>query len=271
MTQQTEPAAIPAPAASFLPDPLPSKAVERMYAADLDAQGYVAHLTRLWATCPEALHLLSQTLGLAGHLGGLDFRQRQLLITAGASALGDSYCSLAGGGRLAAAATSETAAAVIGGATEALSASDAALVSWARRMARDPNATTQADVDELRAAGLRRRPGLRRHVVRRPEARLRDGQRHPGGCPRSRAGRPGAAGGAGRRELRAASDTVTGHPHGSATSDRGAAHSVRSVPARSPARRSRAGWAARAWPAPRRHGGRPSWERCRAARRSRRS
>ena len=152
MTQQTEPAATPA--AGFLPDPPPSEAVDRMYAADLDAQGYVAHLTRLWATCPEALHLLSQTLGLAGHLGGLDYRQRQLLITAGASAMGDSYCSLAGGGRLAAAATSETAAAVIGGATETLSASDAALVSWARRMARDPNATTQADVDELRTLGF---------------------------------------------------------------------------------------------------------------------
>ena len=152
MTQQTEPAATPA--AGFLPDPPPSEAVDRMYAADLDAQGYVAHLTRLWATCPEALHLLSQTLGLAGHLGGLDFRQRQLLITAGASAMGDSYCSLAGGDRLAAAATSETAAAVIGGATETLSASDAALVSWARRMARDPNATTQADVDELRSLGF---------------------------------------------------------------------------------------------------------------------
>ena len=152
MTQQTEPAATPA--AGFLPDPPPSEAVDRMYAADLDAQGYVAHLTRLWATCPEALHLLSQTLGLAGHLGGLDFRQRQLLITAGASAMGDSYCSLAGGDRLAAAATSETAAAVIGGATETLSASDAALVSWARRMARDPNATTQADVDELRTLGF---------------------------------------------------------------------------------------------------------------------
>ncbi len=152
MTQQTERAATPA--AGFLPDPPPSEAVDRMYAADLDAQGYVAHLTRLWATCPEALHLLSQTLGLAGHLGGLDYRQRQLLITAGASAMGDSYCSLAGGGRLAAAATSETAAAVIGGATEALSASDAALVSWARRMARDPNATTQADVDELRTLGF---------------------------------------------------------------------------------------------------------------------
>lgn len=152
MTQQTERAA--APAAGFLPDPPPSEAVDRMYAADLDGQGYVAHLTRLWATCPEALHLLSQTLGLAGHLGGLDYRQRQLLITAGASAMGDSYCSLAGGGRLAAAATSETAAAVIGGATETLSASDAALVSWARRMARDPNATTQADVDELRTLGF---------------------------------------------------------------------------------------------------------------------
>lgn len=152
-SMQTEPTAAPR-AAGFLTEPAMTEAVEEMYATDLDAQGYVAHLTRLWATRPEALYLMSQMLGLAGHLGGLSFSQRQLLITSCASAMGDSYCSLASGGKFAATTTPEAAAAVIAGDTPALPAIDAALVTWARRMARDPNSTSQADVDELRALGL---------------------------------------------------------------------------------------------------------------------
>jgi len=140
--------------ASFLSDPAPSEAVDRMYATDLDTQGYVGHLTRLWGTAPEALYLFSQLLGLAGHQGGLTFDQRQLLITTVGSAIGDSYCSLAGGGKLAAASSSEVAAAVISGAIPALAPADAALVAWVRRMASDPNSTTQADVDGLRRLGF---------------------------------------------------------------------------------------------------------------------
>ena len=140
--------------AGFLNEPEPTEAVEQMYATDLDAQGYVAHLTRLWANSPEALYLLSQALGLAGHVGGLSFAQRQLLITSCASAMGDSYCSLASGGKLAAAATPETAAAVINGDLPPLSPLDSGLVTWARRVAKDPNSVSAADVDELRALGL---------------------------------------------------------------------------------------------------------------------
>jgi len=143
-----------APAASFLAEPEPTEAVEHLYARDLSSQGYVAHLTRLWATSPESLYLMSQALGLAGSMGSLDARQRGLLITAAASAMGDSYCSLVWGGKLAADASDGFATAVIGGDTSALPAADAALVAWARRMAKDPNSTTEADVEDLRRLGF---------------------------------------------------------------------------------------------------------------------
>ncbi|TIC87612.1 hypothetical protein E8D34_07940 [Nocardioides sp. GY 10113] len=139
--------------ASFLADPEPTAAVRELYAAEEAGQGYVAHLTRLWAHSPEALHLLGQLLGLAGHRGGLDGRERTLLVTAAAAASGNSYCSLAFGSRLAAASTEREAAAVIAGGTPTTSATDAALVAWARRVAVDPRATTEADLAALREVG----------------------------------------------------------------------------------------------------------------------
>jgi len=139
--------------ASFLADPPVTETVEQLYSADLAGQGYVAHLTRLWAHSPESLHLLGQLLGLAGHVGGIDPRQRQLLVTAAASSMGNSYCSLAFGTKLAAATSDADAATVIAGEPVTTSPGDAALVSWARRVATDPSGTSAADVESLRAAG----------------------------------------------------------------------------------------------------------------------
>ena len=75
-------------------------------------------------------------------------------MTAAASAFGDSYCSLAWGSKLAENADPGLAAAVVDGTDEGLSESEAALARWARRVTRDPNGTTQPDVDVLRAAGF---------------------------------------------------------------------------------------------------------------------
>ena len=138
---------------NFLADPEATEAVEQMYARDLSTQGYVAHLTRLWATSPESLYLMSQALGLAADMGSLDMRERSLLITAAASAMGDSFCSLVWGSKLAGDTSGATAAAVIGGDASMLSPADAALVAWARRMALDPNSTKGADVEDLRRLG----------------------------------------------------------------------------------------------------------------------
>jgi alkylhydroperoxidase family enzyme len=74
--------------------------------------------------------------------------------TAAASALGDSYCSLAWGGKLGQASDPAVAAGVLTGSDTGLTDQEKALAGWARKVARDPNATTPADIQALRDTGL---------------------------------------------------------------------------------------------------------------------
>jgi alkylhydroperoxidase family enzyme len=97
---------------------------------------------------------VSAVLGRAAEVGGLTFRQRGVLVAATASTLGDSYCALAWGTRLAGEVGDDVAAAVLAGDDAGLDPSDAALARWARKVATDPNGTTAADVEALRAAGF---------------------------------------------------------------------------------------------------------------------
>jgi uncharacterized peroxidase-related enzyme len=124
-----------------------------MYDSDRELQGYVANLTRVWAHSPEALALLSYVLKRATEAAGIDTGQRALLVTAAASALGDSYCSLAWGRKLAAAAGDERAAQVVAGSDDDLGPRERALAAWARRVVRDPSGITAEQVDELRTVG----------------------------------------------------------------------------------------------------------------------
>lgn len=141
-------------AASFLSEPEIDEHVQRMYDSDLELQGYVANLTRVWAYSPEALAVLSYVLKRATEAAGVDPGQRALLVTTAASALGDSYCSMAWGRKLAASSGDDRAARVVAGHDGDLVARDRALATWARRVVRDPSGTTSEHVDELRAAGL---------------------------------------------------------------------------------------------------------------------
>ena len=143
-----------AAAASFLAEPPSSADAQRLFDADTEGLGYVMNVTRLWAHDPAALDGLSELLGEVTRAGSLTLRQRAILVTACASTLGDSYCSLVWGNRLAEHAGSEVAAGVLRGDDDALDDSERALARWARRLADDPNSTTVADVDELRAAGF---------------------------------------------------------------------------------------------------------------------
>ena len=82
-------------------------------------------------------------------------RDRAVLVTATAAERRDSYCSLAWGTRLAELSDDRTAAQLIGGvAAPALSDREVALAAWARQVVRDPNATTDDDVEGLRKVGL---------------------------------------------------------------------------------------------------------------------
>ncbi|MBB2986051.1 carboxymuconolactone decarboxylase family protein [Terracoccus luteus] len=141
--------------ATHLQEPDVDDAVEALYAADLRDDGYVMNLTRVWAHDPATQPALFELVGAAARLAGLDLRERGLLVTAMAATLGDAYCSLAWGARLAEEVGPASVASVLTGADDPdLDARGLALVRWARVVTRDPNSTTVADVDALRAAGF---------------------------------------------------------------------------------------------------------------------
>ena len=138
---------------SHLGWPEPTADAQRHFDEDLAELGFVMNASRLWAYQPV---LQQEIFGLLGRIvqeHGLTFRQRGILVTACASALGDSYCSVAWGTKLAGVADEELAAAVLRGDDTGLTPAEHALADWARKVARDPNGTTRADVTSLRDAG----------------------------------------------------------------------------------------------------------------------
>jgi len=139
---------------SFLEEPATSPAGQALYDEDLAESGYVWNVSRLWAYQPETMEHLFALMSEAFTPSGLSFRQRGILVAATASTLGDSYCSLAWGGKLADASDPAVAAAVLTGGEDGLSEAEAAMAGWARKVVKDPNATTAADVAHLREAGL---------------------------------------------------------------------------------------------------------------------
>jgi uncharacterized peroxidase-related enzyme len=139
---------------SFLYEPPASRSVQALYDEDLADGGYIWNLSRLWAHQPETLKRLFELMSQAFTPSGLSFRQRGILVTAAASALGDSYCSLAWGGKLGTASDAAVAVGVLTGGDVGLSDQEKAMAAWARKVATDPNATTPADIQALRDAGL---------------------------------------------------------------------------------------------------------------------
>lgn len=139
---------------SFLAPAEASAAAQRLYDDDLSDSGYVMNLSRLWAHNPALLDGLSTLIGESADAGSLTFRQRGILISACASTLGDSYCSLAWGARLAREVGDDAASGVLRGNDDALDPAEQVLARWARLITRDPNATSAGDVQALRDAGF---------------------------------------------------------------------------------------------------------------------
>ena len=142
------------PRAGFLAEPSHTPEAQRLFDNDREGVGYVTNVSRLWAYMPTTLDGLSELMNEATCAGSLTPVQRAVLVTAAASALGDSYCSLAWGKRLAAESGSDVAVAVIRGEDEGLDTAVRALAQWARAVATDPNGITAADVQGLRDAGF---------------------------------------------------------------------------------------------------------------------
>ena len=138
---------------SFLAAPGQTAEVRRLYDGDAEDLGYVMNASRLWGHLPAEHRGLFELIGAATQAAGLSVRERGILVAAMASTLGDSYCALAWGGKLARAADTSISAGVLAGADEGLSPAEAALARWARRVTSDPNAAAPEDVDGLRQAG----------------------------------------------------------------------------------------------------------------------
>lgn len=142
----------------FLQTPAESEASSRLYKSDLEQQGFVMNLSHLWAWRPEVCEAFSAMRGLLTSQSSLSNRELAVIVCATAASLGDSYCALAWGKKLATASDASAAAAVLRDLdSEGLTARDRALSAWARKVARNPNATTPEDVEELRAAGFSER------------------------------------------------------------------------------------------------------------------
>ena len=139
---------------SFLDEPPVSPQARELFDEDLAEDGFVWNVSRLWAHQPDTVKQLFELMSQAFRASGLSFRQRGILVTAAASTLGDSYCSLAWGGKLAKASDATLAAGVLTAADAGLTDQEKALAAWARKIAKDPNATTPADIQALRDGGL---------------------------------------------------------------------------------------------------------------------
>src|SRR5689334_15405467 len=109
---------------TFLAEPPTTPRIQALYDADVATYGYVMNLNRAWAHHPDAHDALFDLIGSVAREGGLTMRERGVLVTACASAMGDSYCSLAWGGKLASESDPATAAAVLSGTDEGLTGAE---------------------------------------------------------------------------------------------------------------------------------------------------
>lgn len=142
----------------FLNDAPLTDEIRSCFDESVAADGYVPNHTRLWAWRPDMdrdfIALRSRLLSTTS----LTERERALIVSAAVSTMGDSYCSIAWGSKLASLTSESDAALVIAHRDpESLTTREKALAAWVRKVVRDPNSTTKADVDELRAAGLEER------------------------------------------------------------------------------------------------------------------
>jgi uncharacterized peroxidase-related enzyme len=139
---------------SFLEELPVSASVQALYDEDIAEDGYVSNASRLWAHQPQTLTQLFGLMTEAFKPSGLALRQCGILVSAAASAMGDSYCSMAWGAKLSRASDAAIAAGVLNGSDVGLTDQEKAMATWARKVATDPNATTPADIQALREAGL---------------------------------------------------------------------------------------------------------------------
>lgn len=133
----------------------PSEGREAVYESDREEDGYVWNVTRLWGWRPDVYDDFAALRAKLMESSSLTDRDWAVMVAATASQLGDSYCSLAWGAKLAKLTDDLTAAQVVAREdAPSLSDRERALEEWTRKLVDHPNATTAADLDRLRAVGL---------------------------------------------------------------------------------------------------------------------
>ena len=89
-----------------------SARVSAVYEDSLGSEGYVPNYVRLWCWRPEILEAFAKLRADLLADSALSAREVAVMVASTASALGDSYCSLAWGEKLADVSDGETAASV---------------------------------------------------------------------------------------------------------------------------------------------------------------
>ena len=124
----------------FLKVPEHSTEAQEIFDEDMDELGLM-NVSKLWAYQPATLTGLFDLLQGTTLTHRFTLRQRGILAAACASTLGDAYCSLGWGSKLAKESDAETAAGVLRGDDDRLADDEVAMAEWARKVTRDPNYT----------------------------------------------------------------------------------------------------------------------------------
>lgn len=159
----------------FLELPSVTPEAQALFDEDVAEDGYVMNVTKLWSHNPVLVTNLFDLMRQAVGDQDLSFRQRGILVAACASTLGDSYCSLAWGSKLAGVSDPDLAAAVIRGTDDGLDDDERELASWARKVARDPNHSSGRR--EPAVCWIQRLSDLRHYSLHRVAACIFNGQR----------------------------------------------------------------------------------------------
>lgn len=138
----------------FLNEPSTAEAAAYLE-KDRAASGYVMNLERAWAWRPDVAEGFALLRKQLIERTSLTPREIALLACTAARVLGDSYCSLAWGTKLAGMRGAAAVAEVLRGVDPPEStAREVALRRWVEQIVRDPNGANATQVENLRTAGL---------------------------------------------------------------------------------------------------------------------
>lgn len=127
--------------------------VAAMYAAAREGMGYLPNFSKAFSLRPE-LESVWEAL-LTSIRSKMEPRRYEIATLGAARAIGSSYCMLAHGSVLMGLGiTSDELSSLGQGRTDHLSAEEAAVFSYAGKVARDAGSVRENDIDELRAHGL---------------------------------------------------------------------------------------------------------------------